>query len=49
MDEIAVMAASLARLLRYNVKEQSPQVTVRQEIEIGEIYLRIQKFASRRN
>jgi two-component system sensor histidine kinase YesM len=44
MDEISVMAASLARLLRYNVKEQSPQVTVRQEIEIGEIYLRIQKF-----
>lgn len=44
MDEISVMAASLARLLRYNIKEQSPQVTVRQEIEIGEIYLRIQKI-----
>lgn len=43
-DEISVMAASLARLLRYNVKEESPQVTVRQEVEIGEIYLRIQKF-----
>ncbi|CAM4125728.1 sensor histidine kinase [Paenibacillus alkaliterrae] len=44
MDEISVMAASLARLLRYNVKEESPQVTVRQEVEIGEIYLRIQKY-----
>lgn len=44
MDEISVMAASLARLLRYNVKEESPLVTVRQEVEIGEIYLRVQKF-----
>lgn len=44
MDEISVMAASLARLLRYNVKEQFPQVIVRQEVEIAEIYLRIQKF-----
>ncbi|WP_419872561.1 sensor histidine kinase [Candidatus Pristimantibacillus sp. PTI5] len=43
-DEISVMAASLARLLRYNVKEEAPQVTVRQEVEIGDIYLRIQKF-----
>jgi len=44
MDEISVMAASLARLLRYNIKEESSQMTVRQEVEIGEIYLRIQKF-----
>jgi len=44
MDEISDMAASLARLLRYNIKEESPQVTVGQEIKIGEIYLRIQKF-----
>ncbi len=44
MDEISVMAASLARLLRYNVKEESTETTVRQEVEIGEIYLRIQKF-----
>lgn len=44
MDEISVMAASLARLLRYNVKEESTETTVRKEVEIGEIYLRIQKF-----
>jgi two-component system sensor histidine kinase YesM len=44
MEEIATMAVSLAMLLRYNVKRESLQVTVRQEIKMGEIYLRIQKF-----
>ncbi|MCI3921114.1 sensor histidine kinase [Paenibacillus sp. TRM 82003] len=43
-DEIASMAGALARLLRYNVKEAGTTVAVRQELEIGEVYLRIQKF-----
>jgi two-component system sensor histidine kinase YesM len=44
MDEISMMSASLARLLRYNVKGSSLSVSVKQEIEIAEIYLKIQKF-----
>ncbi len=44
MDEIAKMAAALARLLRYNVKEEGARVTVQQEIDVGETYLRIQKY-----
>jgi len=44
VDEIGSMAAALARLLRYNIKESSATVTVRQEIEIAEMYLRIQQF-----
>jgi two-component system sensor histidine kinase YesM len=44
MEEIATMSVSLSMLLRYNVKGDSLRVTVRQEIKMGEVYLRIQKF-----
>lgn len=44
MDEIAEMAANLARLLRYNVKAEAAKVTVRQEVEVAKTYLRIQKY-----
>ncbi|CAM3617384.1 sensor histidine kinase [Marinicrinis lubricantis] len=44
MEEMAAMTASLARLLRYNVKEGSPVVTIEQEKMIAEQYLRIQQF-----
>jgi two-component system sensor histidine kinase YesM len=44
IDEIGTMAAALARLLRYNVKDAGLTVTIRQEVEIVEVYLRIQQF-----
>lgn len=44
MDDIATMSSSLAQLLRYNVKGKQDFVTVKQELEIGELYLRIQKL-----
>ncbi|WP_438445226.1 cache domain-containing sensor histidine kinase [Gorillibacterium sp. sgz5001074] len=44
MDDISDMASSLARLLRYNLKSTSPYVTLKDELEICEMYLRIQKF-----
>lgn len=44
IEEIGSMAAALARLLRYNVKDSGVSVTVQQEVEIVEIYLRIQQF-----
>ncbi|MDP4098842.1 sensor histidine kinase [Paenibacillus sp. P96] len=43
-EEIADMSAALSRLLRYNVKEDKPVVTVRQELAVVEMYLRIQKY-----
>jgi two-component system sensor histidine kinase YesM len=43
-EEIADMSAALSRLLRYNVKEDQPVVTVRQELAVVEMYLRIQKY-----
>ncbi|PZE19818.1 sensor histidine kinase [Paenibacillus xerothermodurans] len=44
MDDIAEMSASLAKLLRYNLKNDSPTVTLREELRFCEVYLRIQKF-----
>jgi two-component system sensor histidine kinase YesM len=44
IEEISDMAASLARLLRYNVKEGISTVSVAQELEIASTYLRIQRF-----
>ncbi|MCR2807711.1 sensor histidine kinase [Paenibacillus soyae] len=44
IEDIGAMAASLARLLRYNVKDSGSKVTVQQEVEIAQIYLRIQQF-----
>lgn len=44
IDDIAEMAADLTRLLRYNVKHSQAIVTVGEEMEIIEFYLRIQKL-----
>ncbi|MCR8633827.1 sensor histidine kinase [Paenibacillus radicis (ex Xue et al. 2023)] len=44
MDDIAEMSASLAKLLRYNLKNDSPTVSLREELRFCEVYLRIQKF-----
>lgn len=44
MDDIALMSSSLARLMRYNLKETSSTVSIQQEIGICEVYLRIQKY-----
>ncbi|MBS4210631.1 sensor histidine kinase [Bacillus sp. FJAT-50079] len=44
MDDISIMAESLARLLRYNIKGESSIVTIKQELEIGRMYLQIQKY-----
>jgi two-component system, sensor histidine kinase YesM len=44
MDHIADMALSVAKLLRYNLKETSPTVPLLKEIAICEMYLRIQKY-----
>lgn len=44
MDDISDMASALARLLRYNLRNSSPFVTLQEELKICETYLRIQKF-----
>jgi len=42
--DIASMSAALARIMRYNVKQTDTDVTVRQEVEIVDVYLQIQKY-----
>ena len=44
VPEIGAMASALARLLRYNVKNAGAMVTVREELEMVNVYLRIQQF-----
>lgn len=44
IDDIAEMSASLSRLFRYNLKESALTVTLKEEINVCELYLRIQKF-----
>jgi two-component system sensor histidine kinase YesM len=44
IDSISEIAASLARLLRYNLNNQSPTVTLEEELYFAEVYLRIQKY-----
>lgn len=44
ISEIEAMASALARLLRYNIKDASAAVTVREEVDMVEVYLRIQQF-----
>lgn len=46
---IAVMAASLGSLLRYNLKTVSPTVTLREEVEFCKVYLRIQQLRFDKN
>ncbi|MBA2938988.1 sensor histidine kinase [Paenibacillus sp. CGMCC 1.16610] len=43
-EDIADMALSLAKLLRYNLKETSQLVTVKEELSVCKRYLRIQKY-----
>ncbi|MBD0379683.1 sensor histidine kinase [Paenibacillus sedimenti] len=44
MDDLAEMSSSLSRLFRYNLKESSLTVTLKDEISVCELYLRIQQF-----
>ncbi|TBL80672.1 cache domain-containing sensor histidine kinase [Paenibacillus thalictri] len=44
MDHIADMAFSLAKLLRFNIKETSKTVPLQSEISVCELYMRIQKY-----
>ncbi|MFB9326324.1 sensor histidine kinase [Paenibacillus aurantiacus] len=44
MDDIADVASALSRLLRYNLRHPSPYVTLQQELDICEMYLRIMKY-----
>ncbi|WP_281883498.1 sensor histidine kinase [Paenibacillus sp. YYML68] len=44
LDDIAEMSAAISRLFRYNLKESSPVVTLKEEIAVCELYLRIQKY-----
>lgn len=48
-ENIAVMAASLGALLRYNLKTVSPTVALREEINFCKVYLRIQQFRFDKN
>jgi two-component system, sensor histidine kinase YesM len=44
MEDLATMASSLGQLLRYNLKNHSPTVTLREELKSCEMYLQIQKY-----
>ncbi len=43
-DDIASISTSMAKLLRYNLREQAQVVSIKQEMEMSQLYLRIQKF-----
>ena len=43
-EDIATMSFSLAKLLRYNLKNDSSTVSLREEIKFCQTYLQIQKF-----
>lgn len=43
-EDIAAISSSMAKLLRYNLREQQTVVTVEQEIAMCKLYLRIQKY-----
>ncbi|MGJ9385810.1 sensor histidine kinase [Salipaludibacillus sp. CF4.18] len=43
-DDIATISASMGKLLRYNLKEQSKVVDIKNEIEMSMLYLKIQKY-----
>ncbi|MDF2652947.1 MAG: histidine kinase [Paenibacillus sp.] len=44
MDDIAEMSASISRLFRYNLKESALTVTLKEEVNVCELYLLIQKY-----
>jgi two-component system, sensor histidine kinase YesM len=43
-DDIAHMSSALSKLFRYNLKETSQTTGLQQELEVGQLYLRIQKY-----
>ena len=43
-ENVATMAASLGTLLRYNLRNTSPTVSLKEEIGFCKVYLRIQQF-----
>lgn len=44
MDDIAQIASSLTKVLRYNLNNHLPTVSLKEELDICELYLKIQKF-----
>lgn len=44
MEDIAQIAASLTKVLRYNLHNPLPTVTLKEEMDICSLYLKIQKF-----
>ncbi|MCZ8523301.1 MULTISPECIES: sensor histidine kinase [Paenibacillus] len=44
MDDIASMSGALAKLLRYNLKNDRPVVTLREELLFCRMYLRVQQY-----
>lgn len=44
MEDIAAMAAALGRLLRYNLRNHSYKVPLREEIKLCEVYMQVQQF-----
>ena len=44
MEDIAAMAASLGQILRYNLRNHSPTVSLREELRFCQVYLQIQQF-----
>jgi two-component system sensor histidine kinase YesM len=43
-DDIAAITLSMAKLLRYNLKEEAQVVSIKQEMEMSQLYLCIQKY-----
>ncbi|WP_052737609.1 sensor histidine kinase [Bacillus sp. SA1-12] len=43
-EHIATMSSSLGKLLRYNLRNTSPTVSLQEELKFSEMYLQIQKF-----
>lgn len=48
-EDIATMASSLGALLRYNLRNTSPTVALREEINFCKVYLQIQQFRFEQN
>ncbi|TJY41314.1 sensor histidine kinase [Cohnella pontilimi] len=44
MNDISRLSSALSRLLRYNLNNHSPFVTLKEELEVCDMYLSIQKF-----
>lgn len=44
LQDIATMASSLSLLLRYNLQNHSPTVTLGEEVKFCDVYLQIQQF-----